>query len=139
MASARKRGVQLSLGVAKRAVRTLERARARPNFGNAGAVDNLLSKAITRMQSRGNRGENDELNLQDFEYSGDGPDELVLDNLFHDLIGCESVKQTMQELKNTVLFSQAQGRDAASSGVSFNYLFLGNPGMPCCSASVVCS
>jgi hypothetical protein len=51
MASARKRGVQLSLGVAKRAVRTLERARARPNFGNAGAVDNLLSKAITRMQS----------------------------------------------------------------------------------------
>lgn len=129
MASARKRGVKLSIGVAKRAVSTLERARARPNFGNAGAVDNLLSKAITRMQSRINQGESDELTLQDFEYSGDGPNESILDNIFDDLIGCESVKQTMQELKNTVIFSQAQGKDAASSGVSFNYLFLGNPGM----------
>jgi hypothetical protein len=80
MASARKRGVQLSFRVARHAVKILERARSRPNFGNAGAVDNLLSKAITKMQSRGDRGEIDELNLQDFELSGDGTDESVLDS-----------------------------------------------------------
>lgn len=137
MASSRKRGVKLSLRVAKRAVGTLEKARSKPNFGNAGAVDNLLSKAITKMQSRDNRGGLDELMLEDFDYGGDGPDELILDALFDDLIGCESVKKTMKRLKNTVIFSQAQGKTAAACGVSFNYLFLGNPGMPLIITSVI--
>ena len=128
MASARKRGVKLDVAVAKRAVATLAKARAKPNFGNAGSVDNLLSKAITRMQARDQRDEIDKLVLVDFQYDGDGPDDALLDSLFDDLIGCESVKETMAELRNTVLFSQAQGKDAASSGVGFNYLFLGNPG-----------
>lgn len=126
MASARKRGVKLSLRVGKRAVKTLARARSRPNFGNAGAVDNLLSKAITRMQSRGERTA-DELVPEDFGYDGDGPNENALDLLFDDLIGCKSIKDTMDELRNMVVFSQAQGK-SASSGVSYNYLFLGNPG-----------
>ena len=126
MASARKRGVKLSLEVGKRAVRTLERARSRPNFGNAGAVDNLLSKAITRMQSRDERTV-DELTLSDFDYDGDGPNENALESLFDDLIGCKSIKETMIELRDTVVFSQAQGK-SASSGISYNYLFLGNPG-----------
>jgi len=51
-----------------------------------------------------------------------------LDSLFDDMIGCKSVKEQMAELQHTVEFSQAQGKHAASSGVSFNYLFLGNPG-----------
>ena len=50
--SARHKQVKLELSVAKRAVRSLAKARAKPNFGNAGSVDNLLSKAITAMQAR---------------------------------------------------------------------------------------
>jgi hypothetical protein len=126
MGSARKRGVKLSLNVAKRAVRTLAKSRAKPHFGNAGAVDNLLSKGIGRMQCRDQR--DDALTEEDIEYNGDGLDAAKLDSLFDDLIGCKSVKQQMAELKHTVEFSQAQGKHAASSGVSFNYLFLGNPG-----------
>lgn len=126
MASAKKRGVKLSLKVAKRAVRTLAKSRAMPNFGNAGAVDNLLSKGILLMQRRGQQ--NDELTAEDFDYRGDGVDAAALDSLFDDLIGCETVKEQMAELKSTVEFSQAQGKSALSCGVSHCYLFLGNPG-----------
>ena len=126
MSSAEKRGVKLALSVAKRAVRTLARSRAKPNFGNAGAVDNLLSKGIVRMQAREQT--RDELVLEDFDYDGDGPDVSTLDSLFDDMIGCEHVKETMAELRDTVQFSQAQGKGAAASGISYNYLFLGNPG-----------
>ena len=52
MSSAEKRGVKLALSVAKRTARTLARSRAKRNFGNAGAVDNLLSKGIVLMQAR---------------------------------------------------------------------------------------
>jgi hypothetical protein len=123
MASAREKEISLSLGVAKRAVQKLAKARAKPNFGNAGSVDNLLSKAITRMQMRH---EATKLIADDFGYSGDGPDTDTLDSLFDDLIGCSEVRKTMDELRNTVEFSKAHGKPA-SSGVSFNYLFLGNP------------
>ena len=123
MASAREKEISLGLGVAKRAVQKLAKARAKPNFGNAGSVDNLLSKAITRMQMRDKA---TELNADDFGYSGDGPDTGTLDSLFDDLIGCSEVRRTMELLRNTVEFSKALGKPA-SSGVSFNYLFLGNP------------
>ena len=126
MSSAEKRGVKLMLPVAKRAVRTLAKSRAKPHFGNAGAVDNLLSKGIVRMQAR--EQVSDELILEDFDYSGDGPDTAVLDSLFDDMIGCKNVKETMSDLRDTVRFSLAQGKNAAASGVSYNYLFLGNPG-----------
>lgn len=126
MSSALKRGVKLNLNVGKRAVRTLAKSRVKPHFGNAGAVDNLLSKGIVRMQGRDQQ--DDALTEEDFEYNGDGLDAAKLDSLFNDLIGCKSVKEQMAELKSTVEFSQAQGKNAASSGVSFNYLFLGNPG-----------
>ena len=69
----------------------------------------------------------DKLVLEDFEYDGDGPDAAFLDSLFDDIIGCKSVKEKMSELTSTVLFPQAQGKEAAASGVGYAYLFLGNP------------
>ena len=124
MAKAREQEIGLSLAVAKRAVRTLAKARAKPNFGNAGAVDNILSQAISRMQVRGDPGD---LTIEDFAYSGDEPDESTLETLFDDLIGCREVRETMAELRHTIVFSKAQGK-AAGNSVSFNYLFLGSPG-----------
>ncbi len=80
MSSALKRGVKLSLNVGKRAVRTLAKSRVKPHFGNAGAVDNLLSKGIVRMQGRDQQ--DDALTEEDFEYNGDGLDAAKLDSLF---------------------------------------------------------
>jgi SpoVK/Ycf46/Vps4 family AAA+-type ATPase len=114
----------LGLNVAKRAVLALAKARAKPNFGNAGAVDNILSKAVSRMQMRTNA---IELIPEDFEYAGDGPDGDVLETLFDGLIGCREVQKTMDELRCTVEFSLEQGKAPVDS-VSLNYLFLGSPG-----------
>jgi AAA+ superfamily predicted ATPase len=125
VAKARQQQVTLDFAVAKRAVRALAKARAKPNFGNAGAVDNMLSKAVSRMQVRA--GAAGCLSVDDFEYSGDGPDSESLGTLFDGLIGCNEVKRKMLELQSTVEFSLAQGKEATDSA-SFNYLFLGSPG-----------
>ena len=122
--AAHKQGVELSLGVAKRAVLTLAKARAKPNFGNAGSVNNCLSQAITTMQGRKGA---QELIPEDFGYRGDAPDASSLGKLFDGLIGCDEVKATLADLKASVEFSISQGMPA-NRGVNFNYLFLGNPG-----------
>ena len=124
MAKAREQQIGLTLPVAKRAVRTLAKARAKPNFGNAGAVDNMLSQAISRTQIRGSTGN---LIADDFAYSGDEHNESSLETLFDGLIGCREVRTVMEELRNTVVLSKAQGKPAGSN-VSYNYLFLGDPG-----------
>jgi Cdc6-like AAA superfamily ATPase len=46
-------GLRMDFDVAKRAVRSLSGARAKPHFGNAGAVENLLSGAKLQLQARG--------------------------------------------------------------------------------------
>ena len=123
MASARAKEVPLKFRVAKKAVGILSKARAKPNFGNAGAVDNLLAQAIVNMQAR----DATELCDVDFGHKGDNPDASVLDGLFDDFIGCLSIKQAMNELRATVEFAVAKGQPA-NSEVGFNWLFLGNPG-----------
>ena len=89
---------------------------------------NTANEANVGQCQQGRCQQDDTLTEQDFEYVGDGPDLVSLDLLFDDLIGCKSVKEKMAELKSTVEFSQAQGKAADACGISFNYLFLGNPG-----------
>jgi SpoVK/Ycf46/Vps4 family AAA+-type ATPase len=115
----------ISIPVAKLAVRSLARARAKPNFGNGGAVDSLLSQAKERMQKRD--GTSDKLTMEDFAVEDATLDEAALDSLFANMIGMDSVINKLDDLKRVVKFAKARGENPADS-VSFNYLFLGNPG-----------
>lgn len=126
MAKARSKEVRLAFRVAKRAVSILAKARAKPHFGNAGAIENMLSEAIVKMQGRTDA---TELTEDDFGYKGDVPDSDVLDSLFDEFVGsgCKEIKETMDTLRATVEFSVAKGNQP-SSGISFSWLFLGNPG-----------
>jgi hypothetical protein len=45
-------GWQLPVPVAREGVRVLAKERMKPNFGNAGAVNNLLARAAQRMEER---------------------------------------------------------------------------------------
>jgi SpoVK/Ycf46/Vps4 family AAA+-type ATPase len=117
--------LQISIPVAKRAVRKLARSRAKPNFGNGGAVDSLLSIAKETMQKRD--GTSNELTKDDFAIEDDGFDEAELDILFEDMIGMDNVINKLEDLKRVVKFAKARGENPSDS-VSFNYLFLGNPG-----------
>ena len=117
--------LNISIPVAKLAVRSLARARAKPNFGNAGAIDSILSKAKLRMQQRD--GTSNRLSKEDFDVENVSLDEVALDNLFADMIGMDSVIKKLEDLKSIVKFAKSRGENPAQS-VSFNYLFLGNPG-----------
>lgn len=123
---AQKAGLTVPLLVAKRAVRQLAKARAKAHFGNAGAIDTMISDAKLRMQSRD--GTSRSLTLEDFGVAGEnGPDEAVLEGLFSHLIGIQGVKKTMLRLRKVVEMAKRNGQDPKTK-VGFNYLFLGNPG-----------
>lgn len=122
---ARDSQLSMSIQVAKLAVRSLARARAKPNFGNGGAIDSILSLAKERMQKRD--GTSTELVMEDFAVDNQGMDETALDDLFADMIGMDNVINKLNELKHIVKFAKARGENPADC-ISFNYLFLGNPG-----------
>jgi hypothetical protein len=67
MGKAHQQQIGLDLPVAKRAIRALAKARAKPSFGNAGAVDSTVSRMQVREGAAGC------LSEEDFEYPGDGP------------------------------------------------------------------
>ena len=108
----KKMGIKISTRTAKAAVRMLARARAKPNFGNAGAVDNLLSEAISRMQKRP-VGEDPGLTLDDFGVGQLGPDEDALEAIFDDLVGCHELRDRLAELVSTIRMVQSQGGDVS--------------------------
>lgn len=65
--------------------------------------------------------------MEDFAVEDTGLDEASLDSLFDKMIGMDSVTNKLEELKRIVKFSKARG-ESPSGSISFNYLFLGNPG-----------
>eukprot|EP00808_Paulinella_micropora_P013957 g63807.t1 len=124
---AKKKGLNISLKVAKGAVASLAKVRAKPNFGNAGSVENMLSNAKLALQRRlGAASTNSELTLEDFGVEGKGQGH-VLDRLFEGMIGCDSIKNKLEVLRNTVEFASDRGDDPMEK-VCFNWLFLGDPG-----------
>ena len=78
-----------------------------------GAVENPLSDAKLRMQQRGEAGVPCcDLTVEDFGAEREGPDDGVLDTLLDDIVGCQSVKTRLEELRDLVLFAQVVGLDA---------------------------
>ena len=125
ISKARANGLKLEVQVAKRAVATLAKSRSKSHFGNAGSLDNLLSTAKLRMQER--HCPDDNLTPADFKVESEGLDNDVLSTLFDGMIGCDQIKDKLKTLQDTVLFAQERGDDPKDF-VSFNYLFVGNPG-----------
>lgn len=122
---ARDSNLSIPVPVAKHAVRSLARARAKPNFGNGGAIDSILSQAKERMQKRD--GTSDKMVMEDFAVEDIGLDEGALASLFTEMIGMDSIINKLEDLKCIVKFAKDRGENPANS-ISFNYLFLGNPG-----------
>ena len=110
---ARDDGLKISIHTAKLAVRSLARARAKPYFGNGGAVDSILSTAKERMQSRD--GTSDQLIMEDFAVEDAELEELALDAIFSEMIGMDSIILKLDELKRVVTFAKARGENPADS------------------------
>ena len=96
------RGKQVSFGVAKKVVRAdLAKARMRPNFGNAGSVDNCVSAAVVRAEARldglppAERALASELLEEDFLV--EKPHVADPSLVFEGLIGCEQIRTRLAE------------------------------------------
>ena len=97
-----RRGKQVTFDTARQVVaRDLAKARMRPNFGNAGAVDNSVSSAVVRAEARlealpaAERATDSSLLLEDFVV--EKPHMADPSLVFDGLIGCENIKTRLAE------------------------------------------
>ncbi|KHN99716.1 CbxX/CfqX [Metarhizium album ARSEF 1941] len=113
----------------KVALDILARERNRPNFGNAGAIDNLLSKAKAGYQKRTSAGtaERSQLESIDFDDDFDRRSATDVEKLFAGDIGREKVVSLLKNIQDRVRQLKTLGMDI-NEEIPFNFLFRGPPG-----------
>ncbi|KAJ9508188.1 hypothetical protein QJQ45_021542, partial [Haematococcus lacustris] len=129
--AARRKGWELGLSELRAGVQVLDMERRRPNFGNAGAVNNLLATVAMRMEARMREmpatARAAALPVAaDFLPPGDA-EAVQVDQVMADLVGCEKVLAKLREWKATINASQRVGNKPSDS-FEFNLLFVGGPG-----------
>ncbi|CAK0788469.1 unnamed protein product [Prorocentrum cordatum] len=118
-----------SLAFQEKALKKLEeQRRCEPNFGNAGAVDNLVKAAVQKAMARGAaKGLGDEeMRLEDTDVDlgpeGEGGDPFApLDGLYR----MESVREKLQQLCSATKLAEDEGEDRPPLG---HFVFMGAPG-----------
>lgn len=118
------------------ALEVLDRARNRPNFGNAGDVENLLGQAKNRYQTRhmseslpANKSSVDVVfEPQDFDPNFDRDEHAStnLSKLFGDVVGCEEIIARMDRYQKLARALKARNRSRES--IPTNFVFKGPPG-----------
>ena len=138
-AKAEKLGWKMSFEALQAGVAVLEKEKMKPNFGNGGAINNLLSQATTCYEQRLKREKRSAVERaadrtlmpEDFHPDGGaGAAESKLqkiDELFTDMIGCKSVLAQLAEIRNTITFAEKKGRDPRDD-VPLSFVFAGPPG-----------
>jgi SpoVK/Ycf46/Vps4 family AAA+-type ATPase len=114
------------------ALEMLDRARNRPNFGNAGEIDILLDIAKTRHQCRFSSGgvkSASILEALDFDENFDRADrsETNVKKLFEETVGSENIVCLLEGYQETVRLTRSLNLDPKES-IPFNFLFRGPPG-----------
>lgn len=114
------------------AMEILNRARSRPNFGNAGEVDIMLNEAKARHQTRFSRGETqaasaiEALDLDpDFDRAERSDTDVA--KLFQGTVGMEATVSLLQGYQQTVKILKSLDMDPKED-IPFNFLFRGPPG-----------
>lgn len=134
---ARKKGLQVPFEALEEAVGVLAKERLKPNFGNGGAVENLLSLAISnfeaRMQTAGAsataRAADRTLTAADFAPAKGAKtiSRANAEELFSDLIGCKPVLEKLREMQATLHYAELRGADPRTK-VEWCFTFTGSPG-----------
>ncbi|KAJ7707708.1 P-loop containing nucleoside triphosphate hydrolase protein [Mycena rosella] len=117
------------------AIDVLGKARIRPNFGNAGEVENLLGQAKKRYQTRQNalapqnRSFDVVFESQDFdpEFDRNSHASTNLAKLFEDVVGCEDIIAKLAKYQATANTAKLRGMDVRNL-IPTNWVFKGPPG-----------
>ena len=119
----------------KVAIDVLERARNRPNFGNIGEVENLLTKAKLNYQKRqrllpvDKRTPDSPFEPEDFDPDfkrGERASEN-LTKLFEGVSGCEEIVKKLDTWQSVARNSKARGKDPREL-IPMSFVFKGPPG-----------
>lgn len=117
------------------AIELLSRLRNRPNFGNGGAVENILSQAKVRFQKRwtqvpaAERSADMVFEPEDFDpdYARQSGAGANIAALFKNVVGREDILEKLQGYANIVVTAKARGKDARGV-VPTCFIFKGPPG-----------
>ena len=114
------------------ALEMLARARNRPNFGNAGEVDNLLNDTKARQQKRiSHEGMAEPMTLEAHDFDPDYQrGERATTNitmLFQDVVGCDGIVAQLQGYQQVAANMKEIGMDPRDQ-LPFTFLFRGPPG-----------
>lgn len=120
------------------AIDILSRARARPNFGNGGEVENMLGKAKNNHRSRQSKLPQAMRRLDivfepvDFDPDFNRADDsgTNLKKLFEDVVGCEKIMAKLEEYQNIARVMKKRGKEPreARALIPTNFVFKGPPG-----------
>ncbi len=120
-AQARQLDLMVPIAVKRRAVRVLAKQRNLANFGNAGAVANLLSDARQRMVARG------EMDRRLTEADIEACSELDAEKALEELQGFHELQAEMLDLGKGIRTRRREGRTL--DGLIGHFVFLGPPGV----------
>jgi hypothetical protein len=115
------------------AMELLGRERKRPNFGNGGAVENLLGLTKSRYVARfrGSAPPTDAIfEPEDFDPEFDRHLHASenLDKLFEDIVGCEDIIDKLRQYQKISRLMKTRQEDM-SDLIPTNFVFKGPPGM----------
>ena len=125
-------------------IEQLNRSRNRPNFGNAGEVENMIGAAKVRSVARraaiplSQRPIHIIFEPQDFcpDFDRSANASSNLAKLFEDIVGCQDIISRLGEYQQIAVVSKARGVDPREQ-IPTNFVFIGPPGMRdiCCHVS----
>ncbi|KAK3293760.1 P-loop containing nucleoside triphosphate hydrolase protein [Chaetomium fimeti] len=128
----KQQGYEVTDQAANVAMEMLNRARNRPNFGNAGEIDILLDATKARHQSRYSKKQaksSSLLEALDFDENFDRASraETNVQKLFEATVGSEQIVSLLQGYQDTVRTMKSLEMDPKEN-IPFNFLFRGPPG-----------
>jgi AAA lid domain/ATPase family associated with various cellular activities (AAA) len=131
----KKQGLEATEKAKAVAIELLSRARDRPNFGNAGEVENLISHAKESQQKRSlstdstSCGPDIVFLPQDFDENFDRARNSAVScrRIFADIVGCENLINRLEGYQRTAASMRARKRDPREQ-IPLNFIFKGPPG-----------
>ena len=119
----------------KLAIEMLSRSRNRPNFGNAGEVENLISEAKARAVQRrheipaAERPRDIVFEPQDFDPNHKRSENAAtnLAKLFEDVVGCDDIVEQLGGYQKIAAVCKARDMDPREQ-IPTNFVFTGPPG-----------
>ncbi|KAF8206569.1 P-loop containing nucleoside triphosphate hydrolase protein [Mycena galopus ATCC 62051] len=117
------------------ALEVLARGRNRPNFGNAGEVENVLSQAKTRHSARHRKLPAQERPVEivfeprdfdaDFDRGANASTNLT--QMFQDIVGCDHIMEKLGDYRRIAVVTKERGKDPRLL-IPMNFVFKGPPG-----------